>query len=294
MAESARPIPLEPTTPRGRALAHLRAAFAAAGIETAALDARLLASAALEVERSQLALDPDIPIGTEGATRLASFAARRLAREPVARILGHAEFWSLPFELSPETLVPRPDTESVIEAALALASDREAPLRILDLGTGSGCLLVTLLHERPQAVGLATDLAQGALATAGRNATRNGVGGRALFAAMNWTQGIAGPFDLVVSNPPYIRSSDREGLAPEVGRHDPALALEGGRDGLEAYRAILADAPRLLAPGGALVVEIGFDQEGEVRALAAAAGLRLALARRDLGGHVRALAFAAP
>ena len=283
--------PLAPTTSRADALSALRRAFAAAGLDTPALDARLLAAAALAVDRTELALQPGAPLGEQGAARLKGFAARRLSREPVARIVGFAEFWSLPFELSAETLVPRPDTESVVETALSLVPDRSVPLRILDLGTGSGCLAIVLLHELPNAFAVGIDVAPGALATARRNAVRNGVPSRVAFAATRWAGALTGQFDLVVSNPPYIRSRDIDDLAPEPRCYDPRLALDGGADGLTAYRAILADAVRLLAPSGVLVLEIGFDQEEEVRQLALRESLTPVLAKRDLGGHIRALAF---
>jgi release factor glutamine methyltransferase len=222
-----------------------------------------------------------------GAARLAEFAARRLAREPVARILGEREFWGLRFKLSPATLVPRPDTETVVRAALASAEARQG-LRILDLGTGTGCLLVALLHERPGATGIGVDHSFEAVCTARRNAERNGVAARATFAVSDWGAAIEGRFDLIVSNPPYIPSGDIAGLAPEVRAHDPALALDGGEDGLAAYRAIFPEAGRLLAPGGALVVEFGKGQEGGLRAAARVAGLEIVSVEADLEGRPRA------
>jgi release factor glutamine methyltransferase len=274
---------------RAEALAFLRRAFAEAGLDTPDLDARILLAEALGVDASALALRPHEPLGAEGAARLAGYAARRLAREPVARILGRQEFWGLPFRLSPETLVPRPDTETVVEAALAAVPDRRAPLRILDLGTGSGCLLVALLHELPNAHGIGADRSPGALTAARANARLNGVGGRAAFAASDWGATLDGRFDLVVSNPPYVASRIIGELAPEVRDHDPLGALDGGPDGLDAYRAILADAGRLLVPGGRLVAEIGFDQEEAVRALVADAGLAVERVAQDLGCHPRAV-----
>lgn len=300
-------------TPRAQALAQLRRAFAEARLDSAALDARLLLLAALGIAAADLATRPDAPLGEAGAERLTAFAVRRLAREPVARILGTREFWGLPFALSPETLVPRPDSETVVETALALAGagdgspriggappernpparadGRDAPLRILDLGTGSGCLLVALLHERPRASGIGVDRSPGALAAARRNAQANGVGARARFVAADWAAPLRGPFDLVVSNPPYIASPVIAGLDPDVREHDPRLALDGGPDGLDAYRAILGDAGRLLARGGHLVLEIGYDQADAVRDLGAAAGLEFRRLAHDLSGHPRCLAF---
>jgi release factor glutamine methyltransferase len=284
-------LSLPPGATRAEALALMRAAFRRAGLDDPALDARVLLAEALGVDATELALRPDGRLAAAEARRASGYAARRLAREPVARILGRREFWSLPFALAPETLVPRPDTETVVEAALALFPAPAAPLRLLDLGTGSGCLLVALLHERPAARGVGVDRSLSVLRTARDNAAAAGVGARAAFAVSHWGAALAGGFDLVVANPPYIASAIVDGLAPEVRTHDPRQALDGGRDGLDAYRAIFAEARRLIAPGGALVVEIGFDQEESVGDLAAAAGLAATSAKRDLAGRVRALAF---
>lgn len=276
---------------RADAVRDLRAAFAAQGLDTPALDARLLVLGALGIEAAALAARPDEPLSEAEAQVLRAFRDRRLAREPVARILGHAEFWGLPFRLSPDTLVPRPDTETVVETALALAPVRDAPLRVLDIGTGTGCLLVALLHERPAARGLGVDRSPGALATARGNAQANGVGGRALFAAGDWGGPAGGPFDLVVSNPPYIASAVIPGLDPDVRCHDPMLALDGGTDGLDAYRAILAEAPRLLRPGGHLLLEIGYDQADALRDLAAGTALEFLGIHPDLMGNPRCVAL---
>jgi release factor glutamine methyltransferase len=285
---------LSGATTRAEALSLLRRAFAEGGLDTPDLDARILMAEALGIEASGLALRPRETLGALGAERLRGYAARRVAHEPVARILSHQEFWGLPFELSPETLVPRPETETVVEAALA-GIGRDAPARILDLGTGSGCLLVALLHELTDASGVGVDRSPAALATARENARRNGVGDRAGFAASDWGAALAGKkFELVVSNPPYVATATIAGLAPEVRDHDPQEALDGGPDGLAAYRSIFSDAGRLLAPGGRLVVEIGFDQEPGVRALAAAAGLAVQRVAKDLGGRPRAVVMAPP
>jgi release factor glutamine methyltransferase len=274
-------------TPRTAALAALRRAFVAAGLDAPALEARLLLLAALGIAPADLIARPDAPVDEAAADRLASFARRRLACEPVARILGEREFWGLPFVLSSETLVPRPDTETVIETALGLFPDGQAPLRLLDLGTGSGCLLIALLYERPRASGIGIDRSCGALATARRNAQRNGVAGRALFAASDWAAALRGPFDLIVSNPPYIPSPVVPTLAAEVRDHDPRLALDGGEDGLDAYRIILADARRLLGPRGRLIVEIGYDQAEDLRQLAAGFNLDVSTVAHDLSGNPR-------
>ncbi|MET7243773.1 peptide chain release factor N(5)-glutamine methyltransferase [Methylobacterium sp. EM32] len=281
---------ITPETSRIAARAKAADELAARGIETAALDARILVEEALGITATDLALRGAEPVGRAGAERLGAYLARRAAGEPVARIIGAWEFWGLPFGLSPETLVPRPDTETLVEAALGLFP--EGPHRIADLGTGTGCILVALLTEWPRAVGLGIDRSVGALRTARANAARNGVAERAAFAAGDWAASLAGPFDLVVANPPYIASDVIAGLSGEVRDHDPRLALDGGPDGLDAYRTILAQVPRLLGPGGHLLVEIGYDQEEPLRRLAATHGLSPQV-RRDLAGHPRVVAMTA-
>jgi release factor glutamine methyltransferase len=267
-------------------------AFRLAGIETPEVDARLLMAHALRVDRARLIAESDRKLEAREASVLSALAARRLRREPVARIFGVKEFWSLPFALSDAVLVPRPETETVVEAALdfvgrnGLRTDR---LRILDIGTGSGALLLALLTELPNAVGTATDISPSAIAIAHGNAERNGLASRCTFIVCNIADGLAGPFDLIVSNPPYIAHGDIAGLAPEVRDYDPALALDGGNDGLDSYRAIAADARRLLAAGGQLVVELGAGQEAPVRALFTNAGLTAGAARDDLAAIPRAL-----
>jgi release factor glutamine methyltransferase len=272
---------------RAEALAQLQRAFAQGGLETPALDARLLVLAALGIAPIDLVARPDEAITSEQETTLADYADRRLAREPVARILGEWEFWGLPFVLSAETLVPRPETEILVKTALARLPDAAAPLRILDLGTGTGCLLIAMLTERPLAIGLGVDRSPGALATARANARRNGVHARALFAASDWARAVRGPFDLIVANPPYIASGVIPSLEPDVRDHDPALALDGGKDGLDAYRIILSEAPRLLAETGVLVLEIGFDQAEALQALSALSPLDFLGTASDLTGNAR-------
>jgi release factor glutamine methyltransferase len=278
-------------TTRAQALAELRRNLNEAGFETAALDARLLLLTALGIPATTLVTHPDTPLTAEESETLASFARRRLAHEPVARIVGIREFWGLPFRLSPETLVPRPDTETVVETALDLLPDRQAPLRIVDFGTGSGCILVALLHELPRATGLGVDLSPGALATARTNADENGVGKRCHFALSRWADAVSGPFDLIVSNPPYIASGVIPTLDQEVREHDPRLALDGGPDGLEPYRILLSEAGRLLAPGGLLAVEIGYDQAEELRSLAGSHGLEILRIAHDLSDNPRCVAM---
>lgn len=283
---------LDPAASRADALARIARGLAGAGIGEAASDARILVTEALGITRLQLLNEGAEPLGEAGADRLAAAAARRLAREPLARIAGYAAFRGLDFALSPATLVPRADSEAVVRAALAVVPE-DASARILDLGTGTGCLLLSILHERPAAWGVAVDSARGALQTARANARALGLAGRAAFLRANWSAALAGPFDLVVSNPPYIASATIPNLEPEVARHDPRLALDGGPDGLAAYRIILPEARRLLAPGGHLVLEVGFDQAGAVTVLGRQAGLGKPRQARDLGHHVRALTFAA-
>ncbi|WP_375463606.1 peptide chain release factor N(5)-glutamine methyltransferase [uncultured Methylobacterium sp.] len=259
----------------------------------AATDARFLVLGVLDLRAIDLALHGDRPIGPEGAAGLNDAVRRRLSGEPVARILGAWEFWGLPFRLSPETLVPRPDTETVVEAALRTIPDHAARMRVLDLGTGSGCILVALLSELPHAAGVGLDRSVGALRTARANAVRNGVGTRAAFVAADWCDALAGRFDLVVSNPPYIAAAALPGLEREVRDHDPASALDGGRDGLDAYRRILDGVSRSrLAEAGTLVLEVGFDQTEAVIAAGKAAGFALRDVARDLAGHARVVVFA--
>lgn len=268
----------------------LAAALAEAGIADADRDARLLLAEALRCAPGDLLLRADAPVPEEEARAARAFAARRAAGEPVARIRGRREFWSLDFLLSPDTLVPRPDTETLVEAALAACPERDAPLRLLDLGTGTGAILAALLAERPRAFGLGVDRSEGAARTARDNLVRNGLGGRAQVMVGDWGAALAGRFDLVVSNPPYITSAEMTELPVEVRRYDPRLALEAGADGLDAYRAITAGLPRLLAPGAVAVLELGAGQEAAVAGLARNAGLLIdGPARRDLAGTPRAL-----
>ncbi|MGO4388019.1 peptide chain release factor N(5)-glutamine methyltransferase [Microvirga sp. 2YAF29] len=278
-------------TTRAQALRDLRQLLAQAGFETAALDARLLLLTALGIAATDLVIHPDTALTPEQEQILADFTRRRLAHEPVARIVGEREFWGLPFRLSPDTLVPRPDTETVVATVLELLPDRQAPLRIVDFGTGSGCILVALLYELPQATGIGIDLSEGALRTARGNAWANGVGERSRFVASRWADALSGTFDVIVSNPPYIASSVIPTLAEEVREHDPLLALDGGQDGLEPYRILLGEAKRLLAPGGLLAVEIGYDQEEALRSLAAEKGLEILNVAHDLSGHPRCVAI---
>jgi release factor glutamine methyltransferase len=267
----------------------MRGAFAAAGLATPDLDARFLTAGALGLEPADLILRSSRALPAAEQDLLLAWRSRRLAGEPVARILAEWEFWGLPFHLSSDTLVPRPETETVVEAALRACPAVEAPLTIADLGTGSGCLLVALLRERPRARGIGLDKSLGALATARRNVARNGVGSRSLLLASDWSRALGAGFDLLVANPPYIPSPVIATLAPEVREHDPRAALDGGRDGLGAYRAILSDAPRLLVPGGHLVVEIGEDQSEAVPGLIEGLPLAIREIASDLSGRPRCI-----
>jgi release factor glutamine methyltransferase len=267
-------------------------ALTAAGIDNVRFEARLLLSRATGLTIEQLiARGPD-PAPPTAVAALRELTARRVRREPMAYILGEREFWGLPFKVSPAVLIPRPDSETVIETVLDLLPDRDTKLRILDLGLGSGCLLLTLLREYRQATGVGIDASEAALAVARANAEALGVAPRARLATGDWRQAgwmdrLDGPFDLLVSNPPYIESAALEGLMPEVARHEPRLALDGGADGLAAYRIIAAASPALVGPGGWAVVEAGEGQVPTIVSLFAAAGLAPGPVRADLGGIER-------
>lgn len=273
----------------GRAVNELTALFAGAGLDTPRLDARLLVGHALALEPSLLFARTDRVLRPHEAETVRALSARRLAHEPVSRIVGRREFWGLDFTLDGSTLDPRPDTETIVSAALALKHRLPPAPRILDLGTGSGCILVAILSEWPDATGLGIDRAPAAVACARMNADRLGVGARAAFREGDWCEGVTDSFDVIVSNPPYIARAEAASLAPEVAAFDPPLALFGGEDGLAAYRALIPAAGPRLRPGGRLVLEIGAGQEEAVRALLAAAGFACESAGPDLAGIVRAL-----
>lgn len=272
----------------------LTSRFESAAIESAGLDARMLAGHVLGLDLTGLITSAQRRLTGNESARLEDFARRRLAGEPVARILGEREFWGLPLKLSSATLVPRPDTETVVELALELLRADGAtarPLRIADLGTGSGAILLALLSELPTAAGFGTDISEQALQTAAANAIGAGLAPRATFITCDYATGLSGLFDLIVSNPPYIRAADIAGLAVEVRDYDPRTALDGGADGLDAYRALIPQAAGLLAPGAALVVEAGEGQSGPINGLMTLAGLAPAGApKADLAGIPRAVA----
>ena len=288
------PPPLPPGLTRQHALRTLASAFAQAGVDAAHDDARILLLAAAGLTRTQLIADPDVPLDAAAAARLTELARRRLAREPVSRILGRREFWGLEFLVTPAVLDPRPDSETVVEAAFrAMAGRRHAPLRLLDLGTGSGALLGALLTVFPQASGLGTDASREAAALAALNLRQLGLADRALISVGDWAGAAAPGFDLIVSNPPYIASGDIATLDPEVRRYDPLAALDGGADGLTAYRALAVQVGQALAPGGAICVEAGAGQARAVTEMFGRAGLAAVGIEHDLAGHARCLVFRA-
>lgn len=267
--------------------------FKQAGIENPALDARLLVQAAADCDEIEMIREPGKRLEETELEKLRKFEARRMAHEPVSRILGSREFWGLIFEVTPATLDPRADSETLIERSLDLLRDVDAP-RILDIGTGTGCLLISLLHERKDAEGLGVDISEAALDVAARNATALGCGGRAAFRRANWAEGVDERFDLVISNPPYIPSAIIETLDEEVKAFDPRLALDGGADGYDAYRAIGAELPRLLKPKGHAVVELGIGQDADVAKIFSEAGLEVRDVVADLAGIPRAIVARLP
>jgi release factor glutamine methyltransferase len=264
----------------------------ACGIDTPDLDARLLVGHALGLDHAGLAREGGRLLAAAEIALIEALVERRLAREPVARIAGFKEFWGLPLGLGPSVLVPRPETETVVEEALAAidqGGSRQRALRFADLGVGSGAIMLALLSELPNAFAIGTDRDQAALAVARGNATRLGLASRAAFVACDFGAALADGFDLLVTNPPYVKSGDIAGLDAEVRDYDPHGALDGGPDGLAAYRAIAADARALLNPNAHLVAEIGCGQRDGVVALLAAAGFCAIAVAPDLAGISRAV-----
>jgi release factor glutamine methyltransferase len=244
----------------------------------------------LHLDRARLIAQSDRIL--RARTVISALATRRLRREPASRIVGQKEFWSLPISVTPDVLVPRPETETVVEAALDFVMRsglRLEKLRVLDIGTGSGALLLALLNELKNAIGTGTDVSSAALDVASANAARCRLDSRCNFVVCDIATGVEGPFDLIVSNPPYIAHDEIGTLAPEVRDYDPQVALDGGQDGLDAYRSIAGDAKRILAPGGRLFVELGAGQDEQVRALFTKAGLSPGIPRKDLAGITRVL-----
>ena len=271
----------------GSRTTQLAVALTLAGVDEARRRARRLVAAALDLSPAEVLARNDRAVTNDESERIAAMLRRTLAHEPLSRVLGAREFWGLDFMLSPDTLDPRPETETLVEAVLARLPERRRPRRFLDLGTGTGCLLLALLSEYPAANGVGVDLAAGAVDTAARNAERHGLRPRAEFVVGNWGKGLAEAFDVIVANPPYIASRDLAALPPEVRDYDPSLALDGGADGLAAYRAIAADLPRLLAPAGFFACEIGVGQENAVAGIISAAGLVIDNVLPDLAGIPR-------
>ena len=273
-----------------RAWTSARDRLKAAGVDTPVIDARLLVEAAAGATRADLLSDPHRILSGEQSTMLDDYLQRRERREPVAHILGRKGFWSIMLNVGPQVLTPRPETEQVVSAALE-AIELHAPARLLDLGVGSGAILLAVLAERPAAKGLGVDISEEALAVARENASNLGLAAQVALLRGDWTSGLedAG-FDVVVSNPPYVPTGEIETLEPEVRQYEPRAALDGGPDGLSAYRVLAPEILRVLKPGGRFVVEVGRDQGAAVRSLFEAAGATEVRLSQDLGGRERIVA----
>ncbi len=287
--------PIDPSAGFDEVRRSIAQRFAQAGIEDAAAEARRLVLTVFGLTATELLALGRRPLGEERARRLDVALARRLAGMPIGRIVSEGEFAGLKLALSPETLEPRDDTETllrVVLGAIDAAGRRAAPLRILDLGLGTGAILIALLAALPNARGFGVDRAFGAVVTTRVNAARHGLEERAFLWCGDWAEAIDGRFDIIVSNPPYIASAAIDELDPEVREHDPRLALDGGPDGLDAYRRLFPEIRRLLAPEGIAAFEIGFDQAETAARLATLAGAPEPSLHRDLGGRPRVLSFA--
>ena len=272
-------------------LVGMQAAFEAAGNPCARLDAEILLAHALGWPQLKVYTDRDHMLTAADLAALAGMQVRRLAGEPVAYIIGVQEFWGLEFAVSGDTLIPRADTETLVECALAALQGKEKP-KILDLGTGTGCILIALLSERHDAVGYGYDLSAGAVALAAQNAARHGVSDRSYFASSDWFTNVetpAGGFDCIVSNPPYIPVADIASLMADVRDFEPTSALDGGVDGLDPYRVLVRQAPEYLASGGVLAVEIGIAQAADVSSLFEASGFKNIRQQADLSGVTRVI-----
>jgi len=264
----------------------------AAGVEEPRVEARLLLGHVLGRRPLALPLEAHRPVAAEEAARFRALVSRRAAREPAAYLTGTRGFWTLDLRVTKDVLIPRPDTEAVVAAALDHAGDRAFVRRVLDLGTGSGAILLALLAECPDAWGVGLDRSLAALAVARGNAAAAGLASRAAFVCGDWAEAVTGRFDIIAANPPYIDTATIATLAPEVAAHEPHVALDGGTDGLSCYRAIIPALPRLLAPSGIAVLELGAGQAESVASIAATEGLRSLEIRQDLGGVPRAFALA--
>ncbi len=265
----------------------VRKRLEAAGVDSPVLDARLLLEAGAGVSRLEIVTDPRRELSAAQVEAVNALTQRREAREPVSHIIGRKHFWTLDLAVNADVLTPRPETEFVVEAGLQSTLPADAPHRMLDLGAGSGAIILALLRERPNATGVAIDVSPQALAIVQENAEQLGVADRLDIRQNDWAKDLDERFDLIVSNPPYIRSGDIDALAPEVSRYEPRVALDGGEDGLVAYRIIIAALPRLLKPGAAFALEVGLGQAESVKALAEEAGLMTAEPVRDLSGIPR-------
>lgn len=261
-----------------------------AGFENAPQEAKWLLASALGRDNGFITLNPSYGLSVQEENILHSWLERRVQGEPLSRIKGIREFWSLPFHLNEHTLDPRPDTEAIVEGVLKWIGDRKSePWRILDLGTGSGCLLIALLSELRHATGIGVDISEGALNMAKSNAALNGVEERATFHQGNWGAKLEGTFDIIVSNPPYVPLKDKDTLEKDVLYFDPSPALFGGEDGLDCYPILIGDIKRLLAPDGITALEIGYGQREAVEALLVAAGFKTMLILKDLAGIDRGI-----
>jgi release factor glutamine methyltransferase len=275
-------------------MGHIRNCFAVAGVEDPMAEARILVGGLLGIARAGFITIGDDHLALEDEIRIHEAVGRRTRGEPPYRILGRREFYGLDLKLSKDTLEPRPDTEVLVDLVLDLMADgRDAPLEILDLGVGTGAICLALLANLPLATGTGTDLAQGALDAAAENAALNGLSERFTTLRSNWFESLSSQYDVIVSNPPYIRSDIVPTLDREVREHDPLLALDGGADGLDAYRAIAASAGMFLKPSGIIAVEMGYDQKDAVRQIFKTAGFKQIAEAKDLAGNDRAQAFRA-
>lgn len=273
-----------------KAWSSARQRLEAAGVDGPVIDARLLLEAAADATRTDIIADPHRLLTEAQAATLEDYLTRREAREPVSHILGRKGFWKIMLRVTPDVLTPRPDTESILDVVLASFAEGRR-FSVLDLGVGSGAILLAILAERPLARGLGVDVSEEALAVARDNAASLGLEPRTALLRGDWTWGLAdGSFDLVVSNPPYIPTADIDGLHPEVSVHEPRLALDGGADGLDAYRQLAPEILRVLRPGGQFAVEIGLGQKAAVEALFRAAGAVEVKTTRDLSDHDRVVA----
>ena len=274
----------------GRYLNQIAQRLEEAGIESPRLDARIMVSHVLRMEPSEVFLRSNDRIDLALQDNINALVERRLAKEPVSRITGKREFWGLSFELSADTLDPRPDTETLVEVVLEMkANFADRPIKILDLGTGTGCILLALLNECPKASGVGIDVSAGAVSVARSNAQRLGLSDRAKFAVADWADGIKDEFDIVVSNPPYVAEVDRNTLPEDVERYDPSTALFGGSDGFDAYHTLIPEVNRVLCPSGFCAIEVGVDQAGTVSEMMRSAGFDILDHRYDLSGIVRCI-----